>query len=136
MPTDPTPLISDDLLREFSELTGDAALGEFGAETRAILSVALPEICLELLRRRAADRAPRIREVIDFRTGHPIRETAAVVVAPIDEIAAARAALRAPDTAPADLRTAARTLRALSPHPDDQMTATRILRDATEEVRA
>ncbi|WP_299647933.1 hypothetical protein [uncultured Jannaschia sp.] len=127
---DPTPLISDAMLREFSELDGPAALGAFDEETRAVLSVALPEICLELLRRRAADRAPRINEVIDLRTCRPIREPATEPVAPLDEIAAARAALRAPFTPEADLRAAARTLRALSPHPDDQMTATRILRRA------
>lgn len=46
------PLISEALLTELANPSYAAQLGEFDADTRALLSTALPEICNELLARR------------------------------------------------------------------------------------
>ncbi|AUQ89369.1 MULTISPECIES: hypothetical protein [Phaeobacter] len=59
MQTTATPLISDDLLNRFANPTAPEQLGEYDPEIRAMLAVALPEICSELLtwRQNAAERA-------------------------------------------------------------------------------
>lgn len=44
------PIISDALLRDFANPTPDQQRGEYDDETRALLAIALPEICAELLR--------------------------------------------------------------------------------------
>lgn len=48
--TEVQPLVSDDLLAELANPDYHQQCGEFDAETRAMLAVALPEICSELLR--------------------------------------------------------------------------------------
>ncbi len=45
-----TPLISDTLLAELAQPTPDQQRGEYDDKTRALLAMALPEICAELLR--------------------------------------------------------------------------------------
>lgn len=49
-PTD--PLISDTLLHTLANPVGNAVLGEWDAETRAMLATAIPEMAVELLRLR------------------------------------------------------------------------------------
>ncbi|WOI34744.1 hypothetical protein R1T40_08470 [Tritonibacter scottomollicae] len=48
--TEVQPLVGDDLLAELASPDYHQQCGEFDAETRAMLAVALPEICSELLR--------------------------------------------------------------------------------------
>ncbi|TDE34151.1 hypothetical protein [Antarcticimicrobium sediminis] len=47
--TEDEPLVSDNLLAQLADPDFDAQRGEFDAQTRALLAVALPEICSELL---------------------------------------------------------------------------------------
>lgn len=47
-------LLTDNLLREFAKGDPMWTMGEISAEDQAILCMALPEICNELLSRRAA----------------------------------------------------------------------------------
>jgi hypothetical protein len=52
--TEVQPLVSDDLLAELANPNENRQCGDFDAETRALLAMALPEICSELLRWRQA----------------------------------------------------------------------------------
>lgn len=52
--TEVQPLVSDDLLAELANPDYHQQCGDFDAETRAMLAIALPEICSELLRWRKA----------------------------------------------------------------------------------
>lgn len=47
-----TPLITDQLLAELAAPDAQASMGEWDAETRALLAVAVPEMASELLQRR------------------------------------------------------------------------------------
>jgi len=51
------PLISDDLLTKLAAPEYQANLGEFTDQTRALLAMALPDICEELLQHRRANHA-------------------------------------------------------------------------------
>lgn len=52
-----TPTISDDLLKRFANPSAQEQVGEFDPVTCAMLAVALPEICSELLKCRQLDAA-------------------------------------------------------------------------------
>ncbi|MBQ4826585.1 hypothetical protein J4729_18840 [Leisingera sp. HS039] len=51
------PTIRDELLKRFANPSAQEQLGEFDDVTCAMLAVALPEICSELLNRRQLDAA-------------------------------------------------------------------------------
>lgn len=53
-PLTPCELVSDDMLRDLARVDPDRALGEISTEDQAILSMYLPDICGELIARRAA----------------------------------------------------------------------------------
>ncbi|QBR35731.1 hypothetical protein ETW23_05830 [Leisingera sp. NJS201] len=54
-----SPTISDELLKRLANPTAQEQLGEFDEVSCAMLAVALPEICSELLKRRRNDEASR-----------------------------------------------------------------------------
>jgi len=84
--TEVQPLVSDDLLAELANPNYHQQCGDFDAETRALLAVALPEICSELLRwRQTAANRP-------FALARPLRSEAIEA-----RLTDARRAIRAPE---------------------------------------
>ncbi|NIZ09287.1 hypothetical protein HCZ97_07570 [Pseudooceanicola sp. HF7] len=111
------PLIRDGLLAHLAAPDPDAQQGDFDAETRALLAVALPEICLELLQWRDAARTRPAALAMALRSQ-----------ALEDQLTAARQAIQlaTPHDASA-LASACDTLQRLSPFPDERDAAAQVL---------
>ncbi|GLQ26110.1 hypothetical protein [Sulfitobacter pacificus] len=56
-PLTPCELVSDDMLRTLARIDESRAVGEISAEDQSILAMYLPDICGELIARRAAMRS-------------------------------------------------------------------------------
>ena len=92
--TEEQPLISDGLLAEFANPDFNAQRGEFDASTRALLAIALPEICNELLSWRQTAAQQPLALALALRSE-----------AIASRVANARCTIRAPNPIPSDILT-------------------------------
>ncbi|KIC42217.1 hypothetical protein RA27_02155 [Ruegeria sp. ANG-R] len=112
-PTPEFPLISDNLLREFSTPKPNWTTGDFTEGERAMLATALPEICRELL---------KAREVSAARRQHNEAGKSGA------RIARARHILKSTGFSQKRVRIACQTLLELSSCPNDRLAAHQVLK--------
>lgn len=117
------PLISDAMLRAMAAPDYAASTGEFDAETRASLAIALPEMARELLGYRAHG-----AKVVTLAIPHAAPDAAAA-----QSLSRARAVVSsAHPVACTKLTAACRTIMALSTDPIERTAAAEVLADLGE----
>ena len=119
-----TPLITDQLLAELAAPNAQASVGEWDAQTRALLAVAIPEMAAELQKRRLVDaiKSERVAEFSAIRSRQRRDETN------IQSLNRARKIVRAaPPIHPHTLTIACRTILQLSTDAAERRAAADIL---------
>lgn len=113
----PIPLLTTLILTELATPDSQAMLGEWDAPTRALLSVAIPEMATELLLRRACDDA-----------GHPTPLNLRHQITAAQSLSRARQIVRAaPPLHPGELALACRTILQHSQNASERNAASDVL---------